>query len=558
MDIFSVFALLGGLALFLFGMHVLSEGLEKMAGGKIEKVLGKATSSRVTALLLGAGVTAAVQSSSAVTVMLVGLVNSGILSLTQAIGVIMGSNIGTTITSWILSLSGISSDLFILKMLKPTNFSPIIAFIGIVMIMASKKQKRKDTGTIFLGFAILMYGMSMMTTAVAPLKDMPEFTNILVAFQNPLLGVLVGTIVTAAIQASAASVGILQALAVSGSITYGAAIPIIMGQNIGTCISALMSAIGTKKNARRVACVHVLFNVIGTVICLAAWLIADAIFKFAITDAPVTPFAIAVMHSIFNVVTTFMLFPFVNLLEKLAKMIVKGKKDEEVDFTVLDDRIMAVPHFAVSQAYTMTETMSKMAREAFLKAKDLLVKFDDNEAEQISSMEDQLDHYESNLGKYLVKLSNLNLTHNEARHVSLMMRTLSDFERIGDHAQGLKICANNMKNKELSFSPEAFEEIENLNAMMVEMLDLTIHSFASTDSADAIKIGQMQQKIGMTLARMKDHHIKRLQKGKCTVEMGLVLMEVLSSYSSISDHCANVGIAILETSMGVNRPTIGR
>ena len=417
MDIFSVFALLGGLALFLFGMHVLSEGLEKMAGGKIEKVLGKATSSRVTALLLGAGVTAAVQSSSAVTVMLVGLVNSGILNLTQAIGVIMGSNIGTTITSWILSLSGISSDLFILKMLKPTNFSPIIAFIGIVMIMASKKQKRKDTGTIFLGFAILMYGMSMMTTAVAPLKDMPEFTNILVAFQNPLLGVLVGTIVTAAIQASAASVGILQALAVSGSITYGAAIPIIMGQNIGTCISALMSAIGTKKNARRVACVHVLFNVIGTAICLAAWLIADAIFKFAITDAPVTPFAIAVMHSIFNVVTTFMLFPFVNLLEKLAKMIVKGKKDEEVDFTVLDDRIMAVPHFAVSQAYTMTETMSKMARDAFLKAKDLLVKFDDNEAEQISSMEDQLDHYESNLGKYLVKLSNLNLTHNEARHV---------------------------------------------------------------------------------------------------------------------------------------------
>lgn len=558
MDIFSFFTLLGGLALFLFGMHVLSEGLEKMAGGRIEKVLGKATSSRITALLLGAGVTAAVQSSSAVTVMLVGLVNSGILNLSQAIGVIMGSNIGTTITSWILSLSGISSDLFLLKMLKPANFSPVVAFIGIVLIMASKKQKRRDVGSICLGFSILMYGMTLMTGAVAPLADMPEFTSILTAFNNPILGVLVGTIVTAAIQASAASVGILQALAVSGTITYGTAIPIIMGQNIGTCISALMSAIGTKKNARRVACVHVLFNCIGTAVCLTIWLVADGIFNFAITDSTATPFAIAVLHSIFNIATTVMLFPFVKLLEKLAKIIVKGKKEEEMDFTVLDERIMAVPSFAVSQAYSMTESMSALSRDAYLKATTLLQKYIDKEADSVSNMEDQLDQYESNLGRYLVKLSSHNLTDHEASQVSLMMRTLSDFERIGDHAQGLKICASNMKNKELNFSQTASEELKSINEMMEELLNLTIHAFAAEDSAAAIKIGQLQQKIAMSLARMKDHHFKRLQKGYCTVEMGLIFMEVLSCYTSISDHCANVGIAILETSMGVNRPTIGR
>ena len=550
MDIYSIISMIGGLALFLYGMHVLSAGLEKLAGGKMESVLKKMTSNRFKGLLLGTVVTAAIQSSSAVTVMLVGLVNSGIMQLPQAISVTMGSNIGTTVTAWILSLTGIDSGNIFINMLKPANFSPIIALIGIILVMAGKKQKQKDIGTICLGFAVLMFGMNSMSGAVEALADEPAFVNILTFFSNPIMGVLVGLVFTAIIQSSSASVGVLQALSVTGAITYGAAIPIIMGQNIGTCVSSVLASLGTSKNARRVAAVHVLFNSIGTVICLAAWLIADSIFKFAFTDTAVEPFDIAVLHSIFNVVTTVLLFPFAKLLEKLVKKIIPDAKEKEAE-VLLDDRIMTVPGVAVAKAADVTCEMASVAKKAVKGAIHLFDRYDSKAYEEISDLESMLDRYEDELGTYLVKLSRKEVSDADSNNISKLLHTISDFERIGDHANNLLDTAKEMHDKKISFSKEAKEEIDNLSDAVSEILSITVKSFKNNDIALAAKVEPLEEVIDKITQDIRGRHIARLKKGECTIELGFVLTDVLTNFERISDHCSNIAVAVIETQRGM-------
>ena len=545
MDILSIVSMLGGLALFLFGMHQLSAGLEKMAGGKMESVLKKVTSKKFLALLLGAGVTAAIQSSSAVTVMLVGLVNSGIMQLSQSIGVIMGSNVGTTITAWVLSLTGIDSKNFFISMLKPANFSPLVALIGVIFIMAGKKQKHKDIGSICVGFAVLMYGMTIMSDSVEALAELPGFVNILTFFKNPVMGVLVGVVFTAIIQSSSASVGVLQALAMTGAITYGAAIPIIMGQNIGTCVSSLLASMGTSKNARRVAMVHILFNVIGSVICLTVWLIADGIIDFAFTDVAVEPFNIAVIHSIFNIVTTVMLFPFSSLLEKLVKLIIRDAKEKE-DVVLLDDRLMTVPSFAVAKAEDVTRDMASLAKKSVKSAISLLDRYDDKTAELVEEMEDKIDRYEDELGTYLVKLSKKEVSDNDLKKISKILHTINDFERIGDHASNILGTAKEMHEKKISFSAGAKDELENLNDAISEILSITVKSFKADDIKLAEIVEPLEEVIDELIDHVKSNHIDRLTKGECTIELGFILSDMLTNYERISDHCSNIAVAVIE------------
>jgi len=545
MDIFSIIAMIGGLALFLFGMNELSEGLEKMAGGKMESILKKVTSKRLMGLLLGCVVTAVIQSSSAVTVMLVGLVNSGIMQLSQAIGVTMGSNIGTTITAWVLSLTGIDSSNVFINLLKPANFSPLIAFAGVILIMVGKKPKHKDIGKICIGFAVLMYGMTMMSDAVKGLSDVPEFVNILTFFSNPVMGVLVGMVFTAIIQSSSASVGVLQALSMTGAITYGAAIPIIMGQNIGTCVSALIASVGTSKNARRVSVVHVLFNTIGTVVCLTAWLIADGIIDFAFTDTAVEPFEIAVIHSIFNVVTTVLLFPFAGLLEKLARLIIRDAKEEEA-VILLDDRLMTVPSFAVAKAESVTGEMASLAKKSVRSAVGLLDRYDEKTAKAVEEMEDKIDRYEDELGTYLVKLSKKEINENDSKKISKILHTINDFERIGDHASNILDTAKEMHEKKISFSQDAKDELENLNDAITEILSITVKSFKNDDIELAEIVEPLEEVIDEIIDHVKSHHIDRLTKGECTIELGFILSDMLTNYERISDHCSNIAVAVIE------------
>ncbi len=545
MDIFSIIAMIGGLALFLFGMNELSEGLEKMAGGKMESILKKVTSKRLMGLLLGCVVTAVIQSSSAVTVMLVGLVNSGIMQLSQAIGVTMGSNIGTTITAWVLSLTGIDSSNVFINLLKPANFSPLIAFAGVILIMVGKKPKHKDIGKICIGFAVLMYGMTMMSDAVKGLSDVPEFVNILTFFSNPVMGVLVGMVFTAIIQSSSASVGVLQALSMTGAITYGAAIPIIMGQNIGTCVSSLIASVGTSKNARRVSVVHVLFNTIGTVICLTAWLIADGIIDFAFTDTTVEPFEIAVIHSIFNIVTTVLLFPFAGLLEKLAKFIIRDAKEEEA-VILLDDRLMTVPSFAVAKAESVTSEMASLAKKSVKSAVALLDRYDDKTAKSVEEMEDRIDRYEDELGTYLVKLSKKDINENDSKKISKILHTINDFERIGDHASNILDTAKEMHEKKISFSQDAKDELENLNDAITEILSITVKSFKNDDIELAEIVEPLEEVIDEIIDHVKSHHIERLTRGECTIELGFILSDMLTNYERISDHCSNIAVAVIE------------
>ena len=545
MDIFSIITMLGGLAFFLYGMHILSAGLEKMAGGKMESVLKKITSNRFKGLLLGTVITAVIQSSSAVTVMLVGLVNSGIMQLTQAISVTMGSNIGTTVTAWILSLTGISSDNIWMNLLKPSNFSPIIAFAGILLIMASKKQNHKDIGSICIGFAILMFGMSTMSGAVDALAEDPRFTSIFTLFSNPIMGVLVGIVFTAVVQSSSASVGVLQAISMTGAITYSAAIPIIMGQNIGTCVSSLIACVGTSKNAKRVAAVHILFNSIGTVICLTVWLIVNGIIDLAFADTPVNPSDIAVIHTIFNIATTVMLFPFASLLEKLVKIIIRDDKSTEPQ-VLLDDRIMTVPAFAVAKAFDVTKDMGSTAKKAVKQAVALLDEYDSKAAQKVSDMESMLDRYEDELGTYLVKLSKKEVNDSDARQISKLLHSISNFERIGDHANNILDNAKEMHDKKISFSADAKEEIDNLTDAVAEILNITVKSFKNDDIALAETVEPLEQVIDVLTQEIKSRHISRLTKGECTIELGFVLTDMLTNFERISDHCSNIAVAVIE------------
>jgi len=550
MDIFSVITLLGGLAFFLYGMNVMSNGLEKMAGSKLEKILRKMTSNRFKGLALGAGVTAIIQSSSAVTVMLVGLVNSGIMSLSQAISVTMGSNIGTTMTAWILSLAGIESDVFWMKLLKPANFSPIIAFIGVALLMMAKSQKKKDAGTICLGFAVLMFGMTVMSDAVEPLSEMPKFTNLLVAFQNPILGVVAGALFTALIQSSSASVGVLQVISMTGTLTFGSAIPIIMGQNIGTCVSALIASFGTNKNARRVAVVHVLFNTIGAVVCLIGWTIANTFVNFAFAHEAINPFYIAVIHSIFNITTTVMLIPFAKQLEKMARVIIPDAKEVETA-ALLDERLLTVPSFAVAKAMNVTKDMASLSKEVVFEALDLIDKYDANKAKGLVEKESLIDDYEDKLGTYLVDISKCDVTEKESNKISRLLYSIGDFERIGDHAINLLRVAQEMNDKKISFSPEAKAELRKLNEALHEILDVTIEASNEYEIPIAETIEPLEEVIDVMINKIKNHHIDRLRRGNCTIELGFILTDLLTSCERISDHCSNIGAAIIGSQYGI-------
>ena len=554
MDIFSFISLLGGLAFFLYGMRVMSDGLEKAANGKLNKNLKKVTGNRWIAMLFGAGITVAVQSSSAITVMLVGLVNSGILDFGQTIGVLMGSNIGTTLTAWILSLAGIDSDVFWLNLLKPVNFSPLFALVGIIMLMVGKKQKTQSTGSVLVGFAILMFGMNLMSTAMEPLAEMPEFTSLLTAFKNPLLAVLVGAVFTGVIQSSAASVAILQALSMTGGLTYGMAIPIIMGQNIGTCVTAIISSIGVNRNAKKVAVVHLTFNILGTMICLIPFCIGNAIFKWSFIDMEITPLMIAVIHSIFNIVATATLLPFAKQLKHLANNLIPNKEENKMSLIKLDDRLLTVPSMAVQRSFDAVVDMSKLAKRAFLKAASLIGEFNEADANEISAMESRLDAYEDQLGTYMMKLSKIGVSDEDSKRVAKILHTIDDFERIGDHAIDLSSTAKEMNEKQAHFSDEATYEIAKVTEAVLEILNTAVKAFGTNDLELASTVEPLEQVIDDLILEIRRNHISRLQEGNCTMELGFALSDILTCYSRVSDHCSNIAIAVIEAHHGTFEP----
>ena len=545
MDIFSVFTLCGGLAFFLYGMTTMSKSLEKMAGGKLERILKRMTSNPLKSLLLGAGITIAIQSSSAMTVMLVGLVNSGVMELGQTIGVIMGSNIGTTLTAWILSLTGIQSENVFVNLLKPENFSPVIALVGIILIMGSKKQRRRDVGRIMVGFAILMYGMELMKNAVSPLADMPEFSSLLTAFNNPLLGVAVGAVFTGIIQSSAASVGILQALALTGSITYGMAIPIIMGQNIGTCVTALISAIGVSRNAKRVSAIHISFNVIGTAVCLVLFYGGNLLFHFSFMNAPVGAVGIAFCHTVFNVLTTLLLLPFSRQLEKLARRMVKAETKSE-QFAFLDPRLLRTPGVAISECVSMTNRMGELAHQNLLLSLRQLTDYSESREAEILANEDKLDIYEDRLGSYLVQISQHGVSMDDIRTVSRLLHAIGDFERIGDHALNLQESAQEIHDKGIRFSDSAGAELRVLMDALEDILNRAFSCFAADDAQAAFDVEPLEETMDRLIEEVRMRHIQRLQTGDCTIQTGFVLSDLLTNFERVSDHCSNIAVCVIE------------
>ena len=545
MDIFSVFTLCGGLAFFLYGMTTMSKSLEKMAGGKLERVLKRMTSNPFKSLLLGAGITIAIQSSSAMTVMLVGLVNSGVMELGQTIGVIMGSNIGTTLTAWILSLTGIESESVFVNLLKPENFSPVIALVGIILIMASKKQRRRDIGRILVGFAILMYGMELMKDAVSPLADMPEFSSLLTAFNNPLLGVLVGAVFTGVIQSSAASVGILQALALTGSITYGMAVPIIMGQNIGTWVTALLSSIGVNRNAKRVSVIHISFNIIGTVVGLLLFYGGNALFHFAFVNAAVGAVGIAFCHTVFNVFTTLLLLPFSRQLEKLARKVVQNE-DKAEQFAFLDPRLLRTPGVAISECVNMTNAMGALAHQNLLYAIQQLSGYSEDREAEIIANEDKLDVYEDRLGSYLVQISQHGVSMDDIRTVSRLLHAIGDFERIGDHALNLQESAQELHEKGLSFSESAHGELQVLLAALEDIMSRAFSCFDAASVEKAREVEPLEETIDRLIEEIRMRHIRRLQSGDCTMQLGFILNDLLTNFERVSDHCSNIALSVIE------------
>ena len=544
----SILLLVGGLAFFLYGMNVMSSGLSKVAGGSLERSLRKMTSNRFKGMIVGCGITIAIQSSSAMTVMLVGLVNSGIMNIGQTIGVIMGSNIGTTLTPWILALAGVEGDGWI-SLMKPENFSMAIALIGIILIMMSKKRRRQDMGKIMVGFTILMYGMVLMGDSVDGISE-EKLESIMAAFaSNPFLGVVVGAVITGVIQSSAASVGILQSLSTTGGITYGAAIPIIMGQNIGTCVTALISSLGVSKNAKKVSVIHISFNIIGTLICLALFYTANAIVGFDFVNQPIDGFGISLVHTIFNIGTTAMLCPFVKQLEAIANFVVRPSKKAET-YAFLDERLLAQPAMAVSEASNMTRKMASLAGETIRGAIELCQNYSEKAAEEILKKESELDEYEDKLGTFLVQLSGRSLTDADGRRVSMMLHTIGDLERLGDHAAILVSSAEEIHSKKIEFSDNAKAELTNLTNALYEILDLTITSFNERNVSLAQHVEPLEQVIDGLIAASKSAHIERLQAGRCTIQTGFVLSDILNNYSRVSDHCSNIAVALIETTQG--------
>lgn len=547
MDLFSVISLLGGLTFFLYGMNVMSGNLEKIAGGRLERMLKKVTSNPIMGMLLGAVITISMQSSSAVTVMLVGLVNSGIMQFGQTINVIFGAHIGTTFTAWILSLSGISSDAFWIRLLKPEYFSLIFAFVGIIYMMFSRSDRRKRIGTIFISFAILMYGMELMKRSMTPLSEMPGFTHVLTAFLNPFIAVIAAAVFTGLIQSSAASIGILQALSIGGGITYAMAIPIVMGQNIGTCATALISCIGTDRKAQRVAVVNLIITVTGTVVLLGLFSILNAIFSFAFVSLPVNAVSIAVIHTMFNVLTAALLTPWSRLLVKITEKIVPDRPDtSEILFTALDDRLINTPAIAISECVIMTGKMAQLAHETIIKAMGAIYDYDEKVIEEILKNEDLIDKYEDRLGSYLVKLSAKGLPEAESLTVGKMLHAIGDYERLGDHAVNLTENAKELYEKQLRFSDEGNKEIRLLSQALTEILDISFRAMRENDLELAAKVEPLEEVIDYLIAKIKTLHVKRLQTGKCTIELGFVLSDVLTNFERISDHCSNIAVAVIE------------
>ena len=534
MDLFDVLTLLGGLSLFLFGMNLMGASLEKRAGSSLKILLGKLTSRKILGFLTGMGVTAVIQSSSATTVMVVGFVNSGLLTLRQAISVIMGANVGTTVTAWILSLTGLDGDNFFVMLLKPTSFTPILALIGVVLTMMAKSDKKKDVGMILLGFAVLMFGMDTMSGAVAGLEEVPEFRNILLMFSNPVLGVLAGAGLTAIIQSSSASVGILQALSATGQVTYGAAIPIIMGQNIGTC-------------AKRAAVVHLLFNIVGTAVWLAVFYGINAVVQFSFVSHSIDQLGIAVVHTAFNILCTALLFPFSGLLEKMACRLVPDTKAPE-KIQILDERFLATPSVAIDRCQEVAETMARISMDALKTSCQLIEHYDPKSAQAVRETEQEADQYEDMLGTYLVKLGRADLNAADSRETAKLLHIIGDFERISDHAVNLVESAEEIRNKGLSFSVHAKQELAVLTAAVGEVMDLALDAFLQNDPALAAKVEPLEQVVDTLKEQLRNRHILRLQKGECTIELGFVWSDLLTSLERVADHCSNIAGCVIEMS----------
>jgi phosphate:Na+ symporter len=547
MSVFNVFTLMGGVAMFLYGMDLMGKALEQTAGSRLQGILSKMTASPVRGLLLGMAVTAVIQSSGATTVMAVGFVNSGLMELHQAIGVIMGANVGTTVTAWLLSLSGLEGSSFAVQMMNPNAWSPILGFLGIVLFMFCSGDRKKGVGKILLGFSILMAGMNIMSTAMSPLADEPWFMNLFLKFSNPILGVLAGAVLTAVLQSSSASVGILQALTSTGAVTYSAAVPIIMGQNIGTCVTALISSVGANKNARRTAFVHLYFNVIGTLLFLTGFYGLHALLHFAFYGEVANTFGIAIVHTSFNVITTLILLPFNRLLEKLAILTVPDDKSRTPEeHALLDERLLSTPSVAVGRAEVAAGDMAEVCRTALLQAMASTRKWDESLVEAVNHEEDGVDRYEDALGTYLVKLSGKNLSESDNRIVNTLLHTIGDFERISDHAVNLLKTAREIHEKTMRFSPEALDDLTVLEAAVQDIVNRTVDSYQKKDLYAAAKIEPLEQVVDGLVREVKTRHIARLQAGVCTIEYGFVLDDLLTNYERIADHCSNIAVAMIE------------
>ena len=552
MDFFSILTLLGGLAMFLYGMQVMGEGLEKLSGGKLEKILENLSSNRVKAVLVGAAVTAVIQSSSATTVMVVGFVNSGIMHLSQAVGFIMGANIGTTITAWILSLAGIESSNFFVKLLNPSSFSPILALIGVIFIVFLHDEKKKDIGNIMVGFAVLMFGMNTMSGAVKPLAQVPEFTNILLKFSNPVLGVLAGALLTAVIQSSSASVGILQALCVTGAVQYGTALPIIMGQNIGTCITAMLSSVGATKNAKRAAVVHLYFNIVGTIAFMGVFYLLNTFLHFSFINDVAGPAGIAVIHSAFNVIATVVLLPFGDVLVKMACATIRDTKEEKAiseedqEFMILESRFLSNPGIAIEQSKTAAKKMAEQSQNALKLSFGLLDSFQEENAFRVEKIEAKVDRYEDELGTYLIKLNQKELSVEDSHSLSIMLHCIGDFERISDHALSIMKSAKEMWEKNAVFSPQAVKELHVMEKAVVDIVDKAYTVFANQDIQLAEEIEPLEEVIDELSRELKRRHVNRLRAGECTIEMGFILSDVTTSLERIADHCSNIGVCVTQ------------
>lgn len=545
MDIFMLIGLIGGLALFLYGMTTMSQGLENLAGSKLEIILRNMTSNPAKGFVLGLGVTAIIQSSSAVTVMLVGLVNSGIMELTNTVGVIMGSNVGTTVTAWILSLVGIKGESFFIRILQPETFSPILAMVGVILMMATKKQKKKDLGMILIGFALLMYGMNFMSSSVAPFAKSPKFTSIITAFENPFLGVLTGLLFTAVIQSSSASVGVLQALSLTGQITYGAAIPIIMGQNIGTCVTALISSIGVSKNAKRVSVLHIAFNLIGTAIFISIYSVAYFFLDAAFISRAIGPVEIAIAHSIFNICTSLILLPFNKQFVKIAKKMIKN--DIETEDILIDERLLATPSVALEECNSNTLKMSEMAAESSISAINMMFNYNEESAKKVIELENKIDWYEDKLDAFLIELSIRITAEKERTRVAELLHVIGDFERISDHAINLCETAQEIKEKKCVFSKEAYAELNIAMNAVKEVINTAFGAFAEGNIEKAYRVEPLEEVIDGLISTIKMNHVGRLQSGVCTMEHGFVMNDLLTNLERTSDHCSNIALGMIES-----------